>query len=141
MKCEVSEHWCSDRWLGLPWWFSSKESACNAGDTDLIPGLRRSPGEGTHFSILSWEIPWTEEPFGLQSMGSQKSWTWSSNEITMNPCFLEKYRGDSCESLVTTFLSMNGSVYNLIYACFYLKKLHLICIVDSLILNSRPKAL
>ena len=24
----------------------------------------------THFSILAWEIPWTEEPGGLQSMGS-----------------------------------------------------------------------
>ena len=29
----------------------------------------------THSSILAWEIPWTEEPSGLQSMGSQKSWT------------------------------------------------------------------
>ena len=26
-------------------------------------------------SILAWEIPWTEEPGGLQSMGLQKSWT------------------------------------------------------------------
>jgi len=26
-----------------------------------------------HSSILSWEIPWIEEPGGLQSMGSQKS--------------------------------------------------------------------
>ena len=25
----------------------------------------------THFSILAWKIPWTEEPGGLQSMGSQ----------------------------------------------------------------------
>ena len=25
----------------------------------------------THSSILAWEIPWTEEPGGLQSMGSQ----------------------------------------------------------------------
>ena len=25
----------------------------------------------THSSILAWEIPWTEEPSGLQSMGSQ----------------------------------------------------------------------
>ena len=25
-----------------------------------------------HFSILAWEIPWTEEPGGLQSMGSQR---------------------------------------------------------------------
>ena len=27
----------------------------------------------THSSILVWEIPWIEEPGGLQSMGSQKS--------------------------------------------------------------------
>ena len=26
----------------------------------------------THFSILAWRIPWTEEPGGLQSVGSQK---------------------------------------------------------------------
>ena len=26
----------------------------------------------THFSTFAWEIPWTEEPDGLQSMGSQK---------------------------------------------------------------------
>ena len=29
----------------------------------------------THSSILVWEIPWTENPGRLQSMGSQKSWT------------------------------------------------------------------
>ena len=27
----------------------------------------------THSSILAWEIPWMEEPSGLQSMGSQES--------------------------------------------------------------------
>ena len=26
----------------------------------------------TQFSILAWKIPWTEEPGGLQSMGSQR---------------------------------------------------------------------
>ena len=46
----------------------SKESACNAGDGGLIPGLgipaieKRMP---THSSIFAWEIPWTEEPGGL----------------------------------------------------------------------------
>ena len=29
----------------------------------------------SHSSIIAWEISWTEEPAGLQSMGSQKSWT------------------------------------------------------------------
>ena len=36
----------SDINLGLPCGLAGKESACNAGDLDLIPGLGRSPGEG-----------------------------------------------------------------------------------------------
>ena len=35
----------------------------------------------THSSILAWGIPWTEEPGGLQSMGSQ-SWTQLSDYTT-----------------------------------------------------------
>ena len=30
-------------------------------------------GMATHSSILGWRIPWTEEPGGLQSMGSQRA--------------------------------------------------------------------
>ena len=29
-------------------------------------------GKATHSSILAWRIPWTEEPGGLRSMGSQR---------------------------------------------------------------------
>ena len=29
-------------------------------------------GMATHSSILAWEIPWTEEPGGLQSVGSHR---------------------------------------------------------------------
>ena len=29
-------------------------------------------GMATHFGILAWRIPWTEEPGGLQSIGSQR---------------------------------------------------------------------
>ena len=52
-----------------------KNPSVNAGgvrDTSSIPGSGRSPGRGmaTHSSILAWRIPWTEEPGGLQSMGS-----------------------------------------------------------------------
>ena len=32
-------------------------------------------GMATHSSILAWRIPWTEEPGGLQSMGSQRDMT------------------------------------------------------------------
>ena len=33
----------------------------------------------THASILTWKIPWTEEPGGPQSIGATKSWTQLSN--------------------------------------------------------------
>ena len=57
-------------------WLSGKEFACIAGDLGLILGSGRSPGGGmaTHSGILVWEIPWTEEPGGLQSIWLQ-SWT------------------------------------------------------------------
>ena len=93
---------------------ATKESACNAGDPSLIPGLGRSTGEeigyslqyswasllaqtvknpsamletwirslgwkdplekgmAIHSSILAWEIPWTKELGGLQSIGLQR---------------------------------------------------------------------
>ena len=52
----------------------SKEYACNTGDLGLIPGLGRSleKGMATHFSILAWKIPWTEEPGGPQYMELQR---------------------------------------------------------------------
>ena len=57
--------------IGLSWWLSSKESACNTGDSGSISALGRSPGEGNDnpAQYFAWEIPWTEEP-GQLSMGS-----------------------------------------------------------------------
>ena len=54
-----------------------KNPTANAGDADSIPGRGRPLEKemATHSSILAWEISWTEEPGGLQSMGSQKSQT------------------------------------------------------------------
>ena len=68
-----------------------KNLPANAGDLrDIgsIPGLGRYPGEGhgnplgkrnplgkgmaTFSRILAWRIPWTEEPGGLPSVGSQR---------------------------------------------------------------------
>ena len=52
-----------------------KESTCNVGDTSSIPGSGRpleEEGVATPSSILAWRIPWTEEPGGLQSMGSHR---------------------------------------------------------------------
>ena len=39
---------------------------------------------GTHSSILAWRIQWTEEPGGLQSMGSQRvRHTWPTKHSTV----------------------------------------------------------
>ena len=51
-----------------------KNLPASAGDESSIPGLGRSISfpNTTHSSILAWRIPWTEEPGGLQSIGSQR---------------------------------------------------------------------
>ena len=70
------------RTLGFSGGSDSKESTCNAGDMGSIPGLGRSAGEGnvTHCSILTWRIPWTEEPGRLQSVGCK------DKEEYLKPC-------------------------------------------------------
>ena len=78
---------------GFPRWLGGKESTCNvgtAGDTGLIPGLERSPGEGnaTQFSILAWRIPWTKKPAGLWSTGSQRVGHNRSNLVCTHACNL-----------------------------------------------------
>ena len=59
--------------MGFPGGSEVKASAWNAGD--LVRSLgREDPLEkemATHSSILAWRIPWTQEPDGLQSTGSQ----------------------------------------------------------------------
>ena len=44
-----------------------------------------------HSSILAWEIPWTEEPGGLQSMGSQESDTAEGLTLSL---FFHIFQGD-----------------------------------------------
>ena len=54
-----------------------KSLPTKAGDTSSIPGSgdRLEEGRETHSSVLAWRVPWTEEPGGLQSMGSQRDIT------------------------------------------------------------------
>ena len=58
----------------LPMWLSGKKSSCQCRRCRFYPWVGKKE-MATRSSILAWEIPWTEEPGGLQSMGSQKSQT------------------------------------------------------------------
>ena len=62
--------------LGFPCGSVGKESACNAGDLGLIPGLGRSPGEGESYPL---------QDSGLENSMDSVSWTilyspWSRKE-------------------------------------------------------------
>ena len=70
IKCYISIQ-------GFPGGTVVKNLPANAGDTG--DWARCLGGEdaleedmATHYSILTWKIPWTEEPGGLQPMGLQR---------------------------------------------------------------------
>ena len=76
---------CSRSRSDFPGGSDGKESACNAGYPGSIPVSGRSLEKEmeTHSSILTWETPWTQEPAGLQSMGSQRvGHDWATNTFT-----------------------------------------------------------
>ena len=58
--------------FGFPSGPNGKESAYNTRVPSLGGDDSLEKGMATHFSILAWRIPWTVEPGGLQSMGSQR---------------------------------------------------------------------
>ena len=73
------------RRLGIPGGSDGRESACNAGD----PGFNLWGGEdpleeemATHFNILAWRIPWTEEPGGLYSSRGCKE-SYMTEQLTL----------------------------------------------------------
>ena len=72
----------------------------------------------THSSILAWEIPWTEEPGGLQFMGSQKSqdmteWLtqqWALQWRVPGPSFVSKRK--STAKVLLIVLGWPGSLFS-----------------------------
>ena len=57
--------------VGLPYSSDGKESACNTGVLGWEDSLEKQMA--TYSNILTWRIPWTEEPGRLQSVESQKA--------------------------------------------------------------------
>ena len=68
------------------------KNPANAGDEGSVPGSGKPLEKemATHSSTLAWEISWTEEPGmgggeGCYSPGgTQKSWTWLSDQTATN---------------------------------------------------------
>ena len=68
-------------WVGIPWWLSWSRIRLQYKRLPAVQEMwvqllgQEDPLEkkmATHSSILTWEILWTEEPGGLQSMGLQR---------------------------------------------------------------------
>ena len=71
----------------------------------------------THSSILAWEIPWTEEPGRLQSMGSQRVRAWLST-LTAEPEASQKTNTNQLQ-----MVDMNSTSFPVI--------LNLVCFIHS----------
>ena len=96
-----------------------KNLPTNAGDTkdeNLFPCLGRASGEGngSPFSILAWEIPWTEEAGGLQSMGSQRVGHYlATKRQPLSAQFRSPSENQSSPSLPVCLLSHSVMPYSL----------------------------
>ena len=75
------EQCCKENWWCVYFFLWVSQVAlvvpANAGDirdVGAVPGFGRSPGggHGSPLQYLAWRTPWTEEPGGPQSMGSQR---------------------------------------------------------------------
>ena len=95
-------------WTGPSWWFSSRESACNAGNAGLIPGLRRSPGAENdnplQYSCL--ENPTDRVAWWATVHGVTKSQTWLVTKPPP-PKLLNTYCGWHHTRHSTTILHLN----------------------------------
>ena len=78
----------------------------------------------THSSIIAWKIPWTEKPGGIQSRGSQKSWTGlkrlgtstqMSNYYNLGKKILYSYK----KFLVSSSFSFKMKLYTFSYVTEY----------------------
>ena len=63
----------------------------------------------THFSTLAWKIPWTEEPGGLQSMGSHRIWHHRATSQLHSHIFINQNRNHYNQHI---FANRNKFVYS-----------------------------
>ena len=76
-----------------------------------FPGWDEPQKKGmvTHFIILAWRIPWTEEPSGLQSMGPQRvGYNWATNSYEREPKVWPVLSASTTRVRVTRYLFNHG---------------------------------
>ena len=65
--------------MGFPGSSAGKESTCNAGDSGLIPGSGRSPGEGVGYPL---QYSCLEKPHGQRSLAGYSPWGHKESDTT-----------------------------------------------------------
>ena len=83
--------------LGFPCGSAGKESACNVGDLDLIPGLKRSPGEG--------------KGYPLQYSGLEKSMDCTIHGVAKSQTRLSNFHSHPSPLVMISLLSMSEGLF------------------------------
>ena len=65
--------------MGFPGGSDHKESSCDAGDPDLIPGSERSAAEGNGYPLQYSAL---ENPHRQRSLAGYSSWAWEESDMT-----------------------------------------------------------
>ena len=89
---------------GLPWWLSYKESTCNAGDTGLIPGSGRSPGEG-HGNPLQYSC--------LENPMDRGAWQATVHRVAQSQIQLKRLNTHTQSPSIILYLRPKISIYRL----------------------------
>ena len=104
--------------IGLLWWISGKESACQCRRHRFDPWVRKMPWrrkwQPTPVSF-AWEIPWTEDSGGLQSMGLKRV----GHDLVAKhqqhfSCFMKSYEC-RCFKQIHQLVFLMSTVYIYIY--------------------------
>ena len=103
---------------GIPWWLTSKEYTCNAGDPGSIPGSGRVPGErkGNSFQYSCLQNPMDRGAWGATAHGVTQSSTWLM-WLSMHACKINKVL--QCSTSSISYSNYNGKKWDkqCVYMC------------------------